>query len=203
MLDHADGKVPDMAQNDFRGFIIHQPQKHHFTCIRPEDVDGKRHLYYVDSQSDGPVRISPRLATRRCLAAAKINPLSINGIYEWQGSELTNGKPTYQLKENLLYWESTNKVWTVRKTNSKDQSTNCMDTSIASIDTTLYWMAALNTLKKADTDEVKNFKKPSATVVLIISAVCDMMEVKPGKADDPDNPGKKIQKIKNSQLSHA
>ena len=59
-----------MAQNDFRGFIIHQPQKHHFTCIRPEDVDGKRHLYYVDSQSDGPVRISPRLATRRCLAAA-------------------------------------------------------------------------------------------------------------------------------------
>ena len=51
----------------------------------------------------------------------------------------------------------------------------------------------MNTLKKADTDEVKNFKKPSATVVLIISAVCDMMEVKPGKADDPDNPGKKIQ----------
>ena len=59
-----------MAQNNFRGFIIHQPQKHHFTCIRPEDVDGKRYLYYVDSQSDGPVRISPRLATRRCLAAA-------------------------------------------------------------------------------------------------------------------------------------
>jgi dynein heavy chain len=50
-------------------------------------------------------------------------------------------------------------------------------------------LAALNTLKKSDTDEVKNFKKPSATVVLIISAVCDMMEVKPGKADDPDNPG--------------
>jgi len=59
-----------MAQNDFRGFIIHQPQNRHFTCIRPEDVDGERHLYYVDSQSNGPVRISPRLATRRCLAVA-------------------------------------------------------------------------------------------------------------------------------------
>lgn len=59
-----------MTQHDFRGFIIHQPQNHHFTCIRPEDVDGERHLYYVDSQSNGPIRISPRLATRRCLAAA-------------------------------------------------------------------------------------------------------------------------------------
>ena len=73
------------------------------------------------------------------ISGAKINPESINGIYEWQGSTLTNGKPTYQLKENLLYWESTNKVWTVKKTNSKNQSTDCMDTSIASIDTTLYW----------------------------------------------------------------
>ena len=51
---------------------------------------------------------------------------------------------------------------------------------------------ALNTLKKADIDEVKNFKKPSATVVLIMSAVCVMMTVAPGKCDDPDNPGKKI-----------
>tara|TARA_B110000285_G_scaffold66551_1_gene76443 strand:+ start:14021 stop:14710 length:690 start_codon:yes stop_codon:yes gene_type:complete len=59
-----------MTQNDFRGFIIHQPLKHHFTCIRTEDVDGERHLYYVDSQSDGPIRISTRLATRRCLATA-------------------------------------------------------------------------------------------------------------------------------------
>ena len=65
------GNIEDvMVQPDFRGFIIHQPQNHHFTCIRPEDIDGERHLYYVDSQSNGPIRISPRLATRRCLAAA-------------------------------------------------------------------------------------------------------------------------------------
>ena len=54
-----------MTQSNFRGFIIHQPQNHHFTCIRPEEVNGERHLYYVDSQSTGPIRISPRLATRR------------------------------------------------------------------------------------------------------------------------------------------
>jgi dynein heavy chain len=54
-------------------------------------------------------------------------------------------------------------------------------------------LKALDTLKKADVDEVKNFKKPSATVVLIMSAVCDMMEVKPAKIKDPDDPSKKIQ----------
>ena len=54
----------------FRGFLIHQPVSHHFACIRPESVDGSTHLYYVDSQSAGPMRISSRLAMRRCLAAA-------------------------------------------------------------------------------------------------------------------------------------
>lgn len=52
----------------FRGVLIHQNR--HFTCIRPEKVDNEHHLYYVDSQSDGPIRISPRLAIRRCLAMA-------------------------------------------------------------------------------------------------------------------------------------
>lgn len=54
----------------FRGFIIHQPLQKHFTCMRPETVDGEKYLYYVDSQSMGPIRISSRLAMRRCLAAA-------------------------------------------------------------------------------------------------------------------------------------
>lgn len=54
----------------FRGFLIHQPVNHHFTCIRPESADDAKYLYYVDSQSTGPIRISSRLAMRRCLAAA-------------------------------------------------------------------------------------------------------------------------------------
>ena len=54
----------------FRGFIVHQPVNHHFTCIRPEVVDNDKYLYYVDSQSSGPIRISARLALRRCLASA-------------------------------------------------------------------------------------------------------------------------------------
>lgn len=54
----------------FRGFLIHQPTNHHFTCIRPETMDGENLLYYVDSQSSGPIRISSRLAVRRCLASA-------------------------------------------------------------------------------------------------------------------------------------
>jgi len=59
-----------MKKPSFRGFIIHQPVNRHFTCIRPEVVDGEKQLFYVDSQSSGPIRISPRLASRRCLASA-------------------------------------------------------------------------------------------------------------------------------------
>ncbi len=55
----------------FRGFILHQPVNHHFTCIRPENVaPDENQLYYVDSQASGPIRISSRLVRRRCLAAA-------------------------------------------------------------------------------------------------------------------------------------
>lgn len=65
---------PSMQQllddESFRGFILHQPLQKHFTCLRPETVDGEKHFYYVDSQSMGPIRISSRLAMRRCLAAA-------------------------------------------------------------------------------------------------------------------------------------
>jgi|TARA_B110000858_G_C17806883_1_gene478556 hypothetical protein len=59
-----------LTQQQFRGIILHQPMRHHFACIRPENVDGDVQLYYVDSQSTGPIRISPRLAERRCLALA-------------------------------------------------------------------------------------------------------------------------------------
>jgi len=114
-----------MTQSNFRGFIIHLPQNHHFTCIRPEEVNGERHLYYVDSQSTGPIRISPRLATRRCLAAAyawepflvqgpemdfveaeqfPISEQFTNSVYEGlgDGSERAKFRPT---AEFLREWE--------------------------------------------------------------------------------------------------
>jgi len=78
-----------LEDDSFRGLIIHQPLQRHFTCMRPETVDGEKHFYYVDSQSMGPIRISPRLALRRCLAAA----------YAWEpyivkGEELEYVAPT-------------------------------------------------------------------------------------------------------------
>ena len=63
--------MDDLVQDEaFQGIILHQPMQRHFTCIRPEEDNGEKRLYYVDSQSDGPRRISSRLATRRCLALA-------------------------------------------------------------------------------------------------------------------------------------
>jgi len=59
-----------LEDESFRGFILHQPLQNHFTCMRPETVDGDRYFYYVDSQSMGPIRISSRLAMCRCLASA-------------------------------------------------------------------------------------------------------------------------------------
>jgi|TARA_B110000091_G_C13800743_1_gene470109 hypothetical protein len=59
-----------LENQDFRGMIIHQPINRHFTCVRPEEIDGERQLFYVDSQSSGPLRISTKLAKRRCLSKA-------------------------------------------------------------------------------------------------------------------------------------
>ena len=53
-------------------------------------------------------------------------------------------------------------------------------------------IAALNTLKKSDIDECKNFKKPPSTVVLVMSGVCDMLGIKPQRIQDPDDSSKKI-----------
>lgn len=59
-----------MSDPLFKGLILHQPMNKHFTCIRPETTGKDIHLYYVDSQSSGPRRISSRLAVRRCLSKA-------------------------------------------------------------------------------------------------------------------------------------
>ena len=65
---------------NFRGMIVHQPLNRHFTCLRPEEKDGVQTLYYIDSQSSGPIPISPNLASRRCLAAAYMwEPYIVNG----------------------------------------------------------------------------------------------------------------------------
>lgn len=59
-----------MEDDSFRGIILYQPRQRHFTCARPQDVGEERALYYVDSQSDGPVKMSSRLLSRRCVGAA-------------------------------------------------------------------------------------------------------------------------------------
>jgi len=63
--------IDDLLQDcDFRGIIVHQPVSHHFICLRPETIEDTRQLFYVDSQSSGPICISPKLAIRRCVARA-------------------------------------------------------------------------------------------------------------------------------------
>eukprot|EP00944_MAST-04C_sp_MAST-4C-sp1_P000756 g756.t1 len=52
-------------------------------------------------------------------------------------------------------------------------------------------MKALNTLKPSDITEVKAMKTPPGGVVLVMTAVCHMMGVKPEKIKDPANDGKK------------
>ena len=69
-----------LQDDSFRGIILHQPFNHHFTCVRPETTDGERRLYYVDSMARGPIRISPRLVTRRCLSKAyRWEPYVVHG----------------------------------------------------------------------------------------------------------------------------
>jgi hypothetical protein len=75
-------KLNDLLEDDkFQGVILHQPMTRHYTCIRPEFVDGQRQLFYVDSQSEGPIRIGARLATRRCLSTAYAwEPYIVKGL---------------------------------------------------------------------------------------------------------------------------
>ena len=73
--------IEDLMNDDnFRGMIVYQPFNRHFTCVRPEKIDGETFLYYVDSMARGPIRISPRLVTRRCLSKAyKWEPYIVKG----------------------------------------------------------------------------------------------------------------------------
>eukprot|EP01052_Picozoa_sp_SAG31_P011054 SAG31_NODE_617_length_13514_cov_13.659858_2_plen_4275_part_00 len=53
-------------------------------------------------------------------------------------------------------------------------------------------LAALDTLNKGDITEVKGMKSPPPGVILVMHALCTLMEVKIIKKNDPDKPGKKI-----------
>ena len=53
-------------------------------------------------------------------------------------------------------------------------------------------IAALNTLKKSDIDEVKSMKMPPVGVKLTMAAICVMKGIKPKMVDDPDRLGKKM-----------
>jgi len=67
----AAASIQDLMENpDFRGIIIHQPHRHHFTCLRTELIEDNLKLYLVDSQSPGPLCISPKLAMQRCISTA-------------------------------------------------------------------------------------------------------------------------------------
>ncbi|CAM9802349.1 unnamed protein product, partial [Ectocarpus fasciculatus] len=52
-------------------------------------------------------------------------------------------------------------------------------------------VACLNSLKKADIDEVKSLKTPPKGVKLTMEVCCIMFDVKPNKVKDPDS-GKKV-----------
>ena len=54
-------------------------------------------------------------------------------------------------------------------------------------------MKALDTLKPGDITEVKAMKTPPSGVVLVMSAVCQMMGVKPEKIKDPNDATKKVE----------
>ena len=53
-------------------------------------------------------------------------------------------------------------------------------------------LEALKTLKKEDITELKNFKTPTDTVRLVIEAMCVMLQVKPDRVQDPNDPTKKM-----------
>uniref|UniRef100_A0A383V949 AAA+ ATPase domain-containing protein n=1 Tax=Tetradesmus obliquus TaxID=3088 RepID=A0A383V949_TETOB len=53
-------------------------------------------------------------------------------------------------------------------------------------------LAALNTLTKADITEVRSMKNPPGPVKVTMEAVCQLLNVKPKKVNDPANPTKKI-----------
>lgn len=53
-------------------------------------------------------------------------------------------------------------------------------------------LSALDTLSKNDITEVKSMKSPPGAVKLVMEAVCQMLNVKPKRINDPSDPSKKI-----------
>ncbi len=80
-----------MKQEDFRGIIIHQPHRHHFACMRVEIIKGKNQLYFVDSQSSGPICIPAAIAKQRCIETA----------YMWE-AYIIRGKPMKYVEPSPL-----------------------------------------------------------------------------------------------------
>ena len=53
-------------------------------------------------------------------------------------------------------------------------------------------ITALNTLTKNDITLVKSMKNPPQAIKTVMETVCIMLEVKPKRVNDPNNPVKKI-----------
>ena len=51
---------------------------------------------------------------------------------------------------------------------------------------------ALKTISKDDINEIRGLKTPPSGVILVMKAVCTMLEIKPDKVKDPNDPMKKI-----------
>jgi hypothetical protein len=84
-----------IQEPNFRGVILHQPLNQHYTCVRPEGAPGERSLYYVDSQSSGPIKISPHLVKNRCVSTA----------YAWEpfvvrGEDMVYKSPAEQVADD-------------------------------------------------------------------------------------------------------
>eukprot|EP01041_Mallomonas_annulata_P000989 gene989-1935_t len=53
-------------------------------------------------------------------------------------------------------------------------------------------ITALNTIKPTDINEIKALSKPPERIRMVCKAVCIMLDVKPVRVPDPDNPSKRI-----------
>eukprot|EP00595_Chromulina_sp_UTEXLB2642_P002635 CAMPEP_0196761464 /NCGR_PEP_ID=MMETSP1095-20130614/703_1 /TAXON_ID=96789 ORGANISM="Chromulina nebulosa, Strain UTEXLB2642" /NCGR_SAMPLE_ID=MMETSP1095 /ASSEMBLY_ACC=CAM_ASM_000446 /LENGTH=358 /DNA_ID=CAMNT_0042111041 /DNA_START=2925 /DNA_END=3998 /DNA_ORIENTATION=- len=52
--------------------------------------------------------------------------------------------------------------------------------------------AALNTIKPNDINEIKALSKPPDKIKMVCKAVCIMLDIKPARIPDPENPSKRI-----------
>ena len=53
-------------------------------------------------------------------------------------------------------------------------------------------IAALNTIKPTDINEIKALSKPPEKIKMVCRAVCVMLDIKPARIPDPDDPSKRI-----------